>query len=241
MAARNGSRSTASSRSRDARTTASAWCVSASVSPRPGKCLTAAATPARCSPRRNATPSARHAGRVVAERADPDRGIRRGARHVEDRGVDDVHAHRPRLEPDGLADPLREIRVVGRADGHVAGELGRPVAERLELPALLVRGHQPGPVRVRATGRLERLGELADLARPTDVEVPEHRHPRGRRARRRSATQSGRRSPSNASITRPRTSAVGRGRPAATPSAPPLRRIRTGRHPLTAPARPRTK
>ncbi len=58
IAARNGSRSTASSRSRDARTTASPWCVSASVSPRPGKCLTAAATPARCSPRRNATPSA---------------------------------------------------------------------------------------------------------------------------------------------------------------------------------------
>ena len=71
----------------------SPWCVSASVSPRPGKCLTAAATPARLQPVEERDPERRDAGRVVAERADPD--ARRSPGRSRRRGP----GHRPRSRP----------------------------------------------------------------------------------------------------------------------------------------------
>ncbi len=171
----------------------------------------------------------RDTGRVVAERTDPDRRIRRRTGDVEDRGIDHVDAHRASLEPDGLADPLGEGRVVGGPDGHVAGELGRAVAERLELAALLVGRDQPRPQRVGAPGGLEGLGQLAEPARRPDVEVPEHGHPRDRRGVQ-ALGHPGRQPVAVERHHHPAEDRRGTGVG-----------CRPGRHPLTAPASPRTK
>ena len=85
-------------------------------------------------------------GRVVAERADAHRRVARLGRQVEDRGVDDVDAKRPRLAPDRGADPLGQSLVVDRPERHVPGELGRLGAERVELAAFLVGGDEEGAV-----------------------------------------------------------------------------------------------
>ena len=89
-------------------------------------------------------------------------------REVEDRGVDDVDAHRPRLEPDRRADPLGEVLVADRAERHVAGERpSAPSPSAMSWPRLLVGADQQQPAAAPRRGRLgrplERLGQLADL------------------------------------------------------------------------------
>ena len=132
-------------------------------------------------------------GRVVAERADPHRRVAGLAGQVEDRGVDHVDAHRPRLAPDRPADPLDEVLVADRAERHVAGERGGRLAERHQLAGLLVGGDEQRAGHGRATRRrvpdsaatrgpdlarpLERRAELADLPRRPDVERHEQRDP----------------------------------------------------------------
>ena len=174
-------------------------------------------------------------GRVVAERADAHRRVARLGRQVEDRGIDDVDAQRPRLAPDRRADPLGQALVIDRPERHVPGELGRLGAERVELAALLVGGDEERAVGVPPPGRrarrgrrrarhgrpLHRLGQLPHLRQPHDVDRHEQRDPGGRRLR----------------------------QPLRDPARDPLAlegehhpfEDPVGRHPLTAPARPRTK
>ena len=144
VAARNGTSSTASSSSRVRRTTSRAWCVSTLPSPLPGKCLPVPATPADWRPLSHAGREPRDLGRIVAERPDAQGGVRRIGRDIEHRGVIHVHADRPQLEPDGPADPLREVRVARRPDRHRAGKPGpvvrgpRARPEGQQLAALLI-------------------------------------------------------------------------------------------------------
>ena len=119
--------------------------------------------------------------RIAAERADPEGRIRRLGRQVERGRVDEVDAHRARLAPDRGADPLGQGLVIGRAERHVAGELGRLGTERDELAALLIRGDEQragrgrGPIPGPGTGRLEGLGQRPDLVGPQHVD----RHEQG--------------------------------------------------------------
>ena len=83
-----------------------------------------------------------HERRVVAERADAEVRVGGARGEVARRGVDDVDAHRERLRADRVPDPLGELDVAGRRERHVPRERRRGVAERDELPALLVRGDQ---------------------------------------------------------------------------------------------------
>ena len=172
------------------RPTASPWWVSTETSPRPGKCLTAAATPAELQAadhrRAERAPTAR---RIVAERADPERRVGRVGGDVEDRGVDDVDAHRPQPR-------CRSPRPTRSASAGVADRARGPccrrtrvgrVAERLELAALLV-GRDERAVGAAAAAPPRRppgarVGELADLAGRAHVGVPEDGHPGGRRRR----------------------------------------------------------
>ncbi len=108
--------------------------------------MTDAATPADWRPRIIAAPCRADRGRVVAERADPHRRVARLRRQVEDRGVDDVDAQRPRLAPDRGADPFGQPVVIDRPERHVSGELGRLGAECVELAAFLVGGDEEGAV-----------------------------------------------------------------------------------------------
>jgi hypothetical protein len=90
-----------------------------------------------------------HERGIVAEGAGPEGGVRRLAREVEDRRIDDVDAHRPRFAPDRRTDGLGEGDVVDRPERHVPGELGRLRAETDQLAAFLVRGHEE---RARVSG-----------------------------------------------------------------------------------------
>ena len=130
-------------------------------------------------------------GRVIPERADPERRVDRVGRDVHDRGIDDVDTHGPCLAPDRLAHPFREVRIADGAQRHVPSERRRAVTEGQELAALLVGGDEHRGGRGSRSGRdpagrrhprsLERLGQLAQLPRRPHVEVPEHRHARRRR------------------------------------------------------------
>ena len=87
--------------------------------------------------------------------------------------------------PIGARDALGQVRVAGRAEGHVAGERRRSVAEAEQLAGLLVGGDED---RERGTrGRcLDGRRQRADLAGRVDVRVAEERDPRrglGRQSR----------------------------------------------------------
>ena len=119
------------------------WWLSRSASPRPGKCLTAAATPADRRPARSSPPR--------RTRPPPGRRRTRGSRGAGSPGwtrgrttgrVDDVDAHRQRARSRSPARRARPGRVAGRAERHAPRERGGPVAERDELAALLVRRDQ---------------------------------------------------------------------------------------------------
>ncbi len=166
---------------------------------------------------RHAVPS--NDRRVVAERPDAERRIGRVRRDVEHRRVDDVDAHRPRLETDRPPDPLGQLDVVDGAERHVAGERRRAVAERDELPALLVRGDEQRAARA-ARRRLDARRQRPHLLRRPNVQVPEQRHARRRRRRQ--------------SIGDPPRQHLALERE----HHPPEDRVG---HPLTAPDRPRTK
>ena len=77
------------------------------AAPSPGKCLTVAATPADWRPRTIAAPCRPTAAGSSPNERMPERRVARFGREVEDRGVDDVDAHRPRLAPDRRARPAR--------------------------------------------------------------------------------------------------------------------------------------
>ncbi len=110
---------------RAAETTARPWCVSLEMCPIPGACLTVAATPAAWRPRTIAAPCAPDCLRRVAERPDPERRVGGVRGEIQDRRVDHVDAHRSGLGTDRVPDPLRERRIVDRAQGHVPGERRR--------------------------------------------------------------------------------------------------------------------
>ena len=160
----------------------SPWCVSRPVSPSPGKCLTAAATPAACSPRTNADPGAATARRVVAERPDPDAGFAGFVGEVAGPG------RRRRSRPSPAArsrSPRRRARRGPRRRPRRGPCCPRTRSRRRRAPGA---GRPPGRRRPAAAGagpdaagRLERLGELADLPGRPDVEVAEQRHAGGRR------------------------------------------------------------
>ena len=123
--------------------------------PCPGKCLTVAATPARCSPRTDAATSAPDGRRVVAERPDPDDGVPRVRRQVAVGRVDHVHAHRPELGPGREGHPLGEVRVARRPERHRPGERRCAVAHRVELARLVVGRDQERRQPETRRGRLE--------------------------------------------------------------------------------------
>ena len=161
--------------------------------------------------------------RIVAERADAERRVVRLGGEIDGRGIDDVDAQRAGLAPDRRPDPLGQRFVVDRAERHVAGELGRLGTEGVELAALLVGGDEEAAAAHAAPPRrpLQRRGQLPHLPRPLHVERHVQRHPGGRRL----------------------------GQPALDPGRDPLAlegdhhpfEDPLARHPLTAPARPRTK
>jgi hypothetical protein len=184
-------------------------------------------------------------GRVVPERADAHRHVAGLGCEVEDRGVDDVDAQRPSLAADRGPDPLGQAFVVDRPERHVPGELRRLGAEGIELATLLVGGDEEGAVgavagRRSAPGRRARhgrrattsrrpsharplhcLGQLPNLRRPHDVDRHEQRDARGRRLRQ-----------TLREPTRDPLAFEGEHHPFEDPIVG---------HPLTAPARPRTK
>ena len=98
--------------------------------------------------------------RVVAERADAERRVGRLGGEIDGRGVDDVDAQRAGLAPDGRPDPLGQPFVVDRAEGHVAGELGRLGTQGVELAAFLVGGDE------------ERAAPTANRRRPPPAATP---------------------------------------------------------------------
>ena len=131
--------------------------------PRPGKCLTAAATPGRPQPadHRRGEPRRRRPGR---RRTSGCRcaGLAGFVGEVADRRVDDVHAHRQQLAADRRARPARPgPRRPTAPSAMLPGERRRAVAERVELAALLVGGDQE-----RRRGRVERRRPRAG---PTSV------------------------------------------------------------------------
>ena len=152
-------------------------------------------------------------GRVVAERPDTHGGVAGVGGEVADRRVRDVDAHRQQLGGGRVGDALGEVRVAGRAQRHRPGERGRPVAQRDQLAALLVRGDQQrsrvAAVGVRALGRVD---QLPDLGRGRHVEVVEQGQPRRGGSRRRRSDAGASRSPSNATMSRARGSWVALGR-----------------------------
>ena len=76
-------------------------------------------------------PVPRHEPGIVTERARPERGVRRLAREVEDRRIDHVDAHRPRLAPDRRADRLGQRDIVDGAERHDQfGRRARPIDGR---------------------------------------------------------------------------------------------------------------
>ncbi len=161
------------------------------------------------------------ARRVVPERPDPEGGVQRVRGHVEHRRVDDVHAHRARLGADRPPDTLRQRLVIDRAQRHVAGELGRCVAEGDELAALLV-GRDEERTRPRHS--------------PPAATVPPALAPAPATARSRAGTAS-RPPPAPPPTAPPSTPAAP---PPRTPASP-ARGSSPSPHPLTAPDRPRTK
>ena len=179
IAARNGTNAPASRSSREDRTTPGPWWLSATTSPRPGKCLIEAATPAPCTPRTKAAPSRpTSAGSAPNERI-PRLTFSRLRREVEHRGVDHVDAHRPGLDADRRADALRKVLVADGAERHVPGEGRGVIAKTDELAGLLVRADQhqlvvPATPGGTGIGRpLEGFGQLTDLPGRPDVRVPE--------------------------------------------------------------------
>ena len=196
----------------------------------PGEVLARRGDTGRVEPANERRPETPDLDRIVAERADADGRVRRVGRDVEDRRVGEAHAHRPQLGADRPTDTPSEIRVPDRAEGHVAGERRRAVAEGHELATLLVgRDEERWGLRIPSPRRrLEGVGELAHLARRGDVGEPEEGDPRGRLA----------------------------GQPVGHPGGQPLAlegdhespedgarmsRCASGGHPFTAPASPRTK
>ena len=113
---------------------------------------------------------------VVAEAADPERGIGRIVGHVAHRRVVHVDAEGPQLAGHGAGDALGELLVAGRTERHRAGERRRPVPQAEQLAALLVGGDEHRR-RAGRPCRLDRGGEPADLGRIHDVVGTEERHP----------------------------------------------------------------
>ena len=192
--------------------------------PQPREVLDRGGHPGRLQPADHRRPVPPDRRRVVPERARAHRRVRRFRGEVDGRRVDQVHAHRPRLASDRGADAFGQPLVVRGAQGHVPGEPGRPVAEADQLAALLVRAHQQRSGEPRS-GRLERIGQLADLPGRADVVRHEQRHPR------RGRTSQSLRHPVGHALALEREHH---------PLEDPVACRRVG-HPLTAPARPRTK
>ena len=133
--------------------------------------------------------------RVVAERSDSDRRVRRIRRKIADGAVVDGHTERPQLEPHRPPNSFGECRIADRPEGHVPGERRRPIPQPDELATLLVGGDEdrqaghrtsrtPRFAKPSAGGRgLDRRGERADLARVGDVRKTKEGHARRRRGR----------------------------------------------------------
>ena len=208
----------------------------AAASPRPGKCLTAAATPADRRPRINAAPRTPTAAGSSPNERIPSAALSRVGRQVHDRRVDDVDAHRPGLGADRAPDPLGQRRIADGPEGHVARERAsshRPAPGAGRPPGPRRPGAAPADLHGRAAPAAWNAsvssrtcpGERTLWCRKTVIPAAGARgQPRGHPVRQPLA--------GNASITRPRTSEAGWATLATTlPVA----------HPLTAPARPRTK
>ena len=132
IAARNGTNSTARSRSGGCSTSGSSWCESTLVSPCPGKCLPQAATPAACSASMMHAPSRDDVGRGLGQRAIADHRVLRV-------GVDVEHRREVERDADGA-------QLGGQRPGEARGE--RLVAD---APSVAIGGHSVNGVFSRAT------------------------------------------------------------------------------------------
>ena len=129
-------------------------------------------------------PVPRDERRVVAERPDPERRVRRVRRDVEHRGVDDVDAHRPRLgpdrTPDSLGQALRHRRRRAPCCRRTASSRPR---DAMNCPPSWSaadeerRGRDAGrPANRHAPPPARASRQLPDLPRRPHVVVPEQRH-----------------------------------------------------------------
>ncbi len=108
--------------------------------------------------------------RLRAEGAHADHRVRRIDDHVRHRRELEVHADRGQLAADRCSHAARQLDVVDRAEGEVAGERApRRGLEAGHVPALLVRGDQE----VRPL-RAQRRGQRGDLVRIADVVREQH-------------------------------------------------------------------
>ena len=130
---------------------------------RPGSAWRSRPRRASCRPRTVAAASRPDRLGIVAEAADPERGIGRIVRQVAHRRVVHVDAEGPQLAGHGAGDALRQLLVAGRAERHRARELassrrpgrpaGRPPGRRRPATAALPPAVPPGsPRSARGSG-----------------------------------------------------------------------------------------
>ncbi len=237
MAARNGTSVVASSVARSASTDPEPVVGVLANRAEPRKVLDRGRHARTLEPADHGRAQARNGSRIVAERANPERRIGRFGREVQDRRVDDVDAHRSRLTADRRSPPARRDRrrrprpsAMFPANAVVSSpsawswppswSAATSSGAAAEPPGLAAAPPAPAPARWNASVSSRTCpGDRTLWCRNTVI-------PATGAAARRAATQSGQRLPLEREHD---------------PSQDRVARARLRRHPLTAPASPRTK